>query len=86
MIKEYKRTCNECHKIWHSLESREKEIEKDIKLNATSQAGFACCSPSAALQAKRNVESNKDLLGKLKKCPQCGSGNYKEEAIVYEKK
>ncbi|MFZ3077056.1 MAG: hypothetical protein WA139_01245 [Candidatus Aenigmatarchaeota archaeon] len=40
----------------------------------------------AATQSKRNVESQQDLLDKLKKCPQCGSANYKEEEIIYEKK
>src|SRR3989338_11642722 len=68
MVKEFKCKCNQCGKVWHYLESREKEIEKDIKLNASSQAGFALFNVGAALQAKRNVEAQTDLLDNLKKC------------------
>lgn len=86
-IKEYKRTCNECGKVWHSLASREKQIAGDVKLNACIQGSTACGgNMGAATQSKRNVESQKDLLDKLKKCPHCGSSNYKEEEIIYEKK
>ena len=85
-IEEYKRKCNECGKVWHSLVSREKEIEKDVKFNACIQVSTACGGNlGAATQSKRSVESQQDLLDKLKKCPACGSRNYKEEIITYEK-
>jgi hypothetical protein len=84
-VKEYKRKCNECGKVWHSLEGREKEVQKNIKNNAFSQCAF-CGNPGAQLQAKRNVEAGQSELERLKKCPNCGSMNYNEEVIIYEKK
>ena len=86
MTKEIKCKCNQCGKIWHCLESREKEIEKNIKTNAGIQAGFAFFNVGAATQAKRNVEAQQDLLDKLKKCPECGSHDITKEAIYFEKK
>ena len=86
-VKEYKRKCNECGKVWYSLVSREGEIKKDIGTNACVQGATACGGNlGAATQSKRNVESQQDLLDKLKKCPNCSSRNYKEEVIIYEKK
>jgi len=84
-VKEFKRKCNGCGKVWHSLYDREKRIEKDMNLNNFQILGN-CCNPSAQLQAKRNVEAGQDNLSKLKKCPECGSGNYNEEVLIYEKK
>lgn len=85
-IKEFKRTCKECKKVWHSLESREKQVQKDISINNLSVLGNCCCNPGAQLQAKRNVEANQDALSKLKQCPNCGSVNYKEEILYHDKK
>ncbi len=85
-VKEYKRKCKECKKIWHSLDSREAEIKKNIKFNAGQQTCHACSDHGAALQAKRNVESNQELLDKLLKCPKCGSANYSENVNIFEKK
>ena len=68
------------------MESREKEIEKDIKTNAGIQAGFAFFNVGAATQAKRNVEAQQELLDKLKKCPECGSRDTIKKAIYFEKK
>lgn len=87
MTKEIKCKCNQCGKIWHYLESRVKEIEKDISSNADLQmAGVTLFGMGAAIQAKRNLEAQKDLLDKLKKCPECGSHDIKKENIYYEKK
>ena len=86
MVKEFKCKCNQCGKIWHYLESREKELEKNIKSNAGSQAAFALFNVGAALQAKRNVEAQQDLLDKLKKCPECGSHDITKENIYYKEK
>lgn len=86
-VKEFKRTCNQCGKIWHSLASREEQIKNDASCNNCVQGTTACSGNlGAATQAKRNVESNQDLLDKLKKCPDCGSVNYKEEILIYDKK
>ena len=86
MTKEIKCKCNHCGMIWHYLESREKEIEKNIKVNAGIQTGFAFWNIGAATQAKRNVEAQQDLLDKLKKCPECGSHDITKKDIYYEKK
>lgn len=86
-VKEYKRKCKECGKIWHSLSSREMEIESTKRVAALNQASNACtCNSGAALQAQRNVSSSQDTLDKLRSCPKCGSHNYAEEVLVYEKK
>ena len=85
-VKEYKRKCNGCKKVWHSLASRESEINKNIKFNSGQQACHACSNHGAALQAKRNAESNQELLDKLLKCPKCGSANYTENVNIFEKK
>ena len=86
-VQEYKRKCKECGKTWHSLVTREKQIEKDIKSGACVQGMTACGGYLAtASQSKKSVESQQDLLDKLKKCPECGSANYTEEVLIYEKK
>ena len=85
-VEEYKRTCNECGKVWHSLVSREKQIGKDVRFNAFIQAATAFGGNlGAATQSKRSVESQQDLLDKLRKCPNCSSTNYTEEIIKHEK-
>lgn len=92
-VKEYKRTCNQCGKTWHSLVSREAEIEKSLE---SQQRGVlagscaACCGSLAwliptAIMAQ-SAQSRKDLLDKLRKCPECSSTNYVEEIISYAKK
>jgi len=84
-VSEYKRTCNECGKSWHSLSKRETEVAKNIKKVKSTQ----CCNMCDA-NARKNAESKlntyQDELERLKKCPQCGSGNFKEDLIVYDKK
>lgn len=79
-VAEYKRICNSCGKIWHSLASREQELSKK------SQRRVACCQTMEALrQEERNIDASKDSLDKLRKCPVCGSANYKEATLYYEK-
>jgi len=85
-IKEYKRKCNECGKMWHSLVSRETEIQKQIRSSGLVGAGMACGSPSTSAQSIRTGQEQQNVLSKLRKCPKCGSANYKEEVIIYEKK
>jgi len=89
-VKEFKRTCNECGQVWHSLASREKQIESNMKVNATSQMCMALtCNPllnSATLQANRNASAERESLSSLRRCPKCGSMHYKEEIIIYDKK
>ena len=86
-IKEFKRKCNECGKVWHSLAEREKEIESAKGVAALGQMSNAClCCSGAALQAQRNVGASQDSLDKLRRCPECGSQNYSEDVFIYEKK
>jgi len=84
-VREFKRTCLQCKKVWHVLEERENKVQKNVRDNNCYQGTF-CCNPGAQLQAKRNVEAGESELDKLKKCPECGSANYKEEVITYDKK
>lgn len=86
-VKEFKRKCNECGKVWHSLSEREKKIESAKGVAALNQMSNACCCNSgAALQAQRNVGASEDSLDNLRRCPECGSQNYAEEVLIYEKK
>ncbi len=92
-IKEYKRKCNQCGKVWHSLASREKEIEKKIRSGTCDELTATCgmCGGNwsalgASTQAKRNRAANESDLERLKKCPKCGSSDYKEEVVTYAKK
>jgi hypothetical protein len=84
-VAEYRRTCKGCGKVWHSLEAREKDIQKNIKTNAFAGCAF-CGNPFAQLQANRNVSAGQEELTRLRKCPNCGSSNFKEERLIYEKK
>ena len=84
-VKEFKRKCNQCGKVWHSLEAREKEIESSVKTNSLMQA-TQCCNAGAQLQAKRNADASVSELDKLKSCPNCGSKDYEEKIITYKKK
>lgn len=92
-VKEYKRKCKECGKVWHSLASREEKLQKDLKSNQCDQMTSACgmCGGNwmalqSSTQAKRNEHALTDEAIRLKKCPNCGSGNYEEKEVIYEKK
>ncbi len=87
VVKEYKRKCKECGKVWHSLVSREKQLEGGVKCDACVQGATAINGNlGAATQSKRNVDAGQSSLDSLRRCPNCGSQNYKEEVITYEKK
>ena len=86
-VQEYKRKCRQCGKRWYSLVNREKEINRDIGCNACVGVGTALNGNlGASTQSARNTDAQTDLLDKLHKCPKCGSTNYFEEIIAYEKK
>lgn len=91
-VKEYKRKCKECGKVWHSLVSREEKISKDLKSNTCNKQVSGCgmmggnwTALGSATQAERNEQALQSEIDRLKKCPECGSQNYKEEIIIYEK-
>ena len=87
-VAEYKRVCNQCGKVWHSL------VEREVKLNPhgnccdqdTLGEFNTCGTNGAQAQYRRNIQSREDSLTTLKKCPECGSNNYTETIIYYEKK
>ena len=86
-VKEYKRKCKECGKVWHSLVDREEQIHKSAISASTVQACTACGGAlGTSAQSQRNAHSQMELLDKLRKCPKCGSTNYSEEIKTYEKK
>jgi ribosomal protein S27AE len=84
-VSEYKRTCNECGKTWHSLSKRENEIFKGIKGVKNAQC-CTMCDANARKESQAKLNTYENEIERLKKCPQCGSGNFKEELIVYDKK
>ena len=86
-VQEYKRKCNQCGKVWHSLVDREKQLEEGVKCDACIQTSTALSGNlGSATQSKRNVAAGQNSLESLRKCPKCGSQNYKEDIISYEKK
>lgn len=88
-VAEYKRTCNECGTLWHSLMEREAKIDPNKNVCCDQDRlgeCNTCGTNSAQAQYRKNIQSREDTLTKLRKCPQCGSGNFKEEVIYYEKK
>ncbi|MDG6250358.1 hypothetical protein [Methanocalculus sp.] len=84
-IQEYKRTCNNCGKVWHSLVERENQIMTSMKFDAASGCLSACYNHSASAQRSHNFDTAMDTLEKIRACPNCGSKNYVEEIIEYEK-
>jgi len=91
-VVEYRRTCLQCGKVWHSLASREKYLDKEKKWNncnmcasAFGTAGGNSYSWGTWTQTKRNEHALDSEISKLKQCPNCMSSNYAEEKIVYEK-
>ena len=84
LVQEYRRTCRQCGKVWHSLASREKQVQAQMKSNRC-QAIAQCSNPGASLQAKRNMEANLSEYARLHQCPQCQSQNYEETVITFER-
>lgn len=86
---EFRRTCQVCGKVWHSLVSREKQIISSQKSNSLLACGGAmqscgsCGTIGSGTQAQgsRNVDANQSELQRLQSCPECSSANYKEELI-----
>jgi len=93
LVKEFKRTCKECGKVWHSLSEREEELKSKLTHCKTQ-----CCGgteDASATQCRKGCfgvagpdskESVTSALESVRKCPNCGSGNYSEETITYERK
>lgn len=86
---EYRRTCQVCGKVWHSLISREKKVVSSQKSDlcmmcagALQVCGGRAVSGSVThTQASKNLSAKQSELHRLRSCPQCNSVNYKEEII-----
>ena len=77
-IQEYKRTCKECGKVWHSLVSREEMIQKQFGYKTSP-----CCVET---ETDRKIsQACPPWLHEYRRCPNCQSYNYKEEIITFEK-
>jgi len=85
-VREYRRVCNECGTLWHSLESREAQIEQEATKARNAEYGHACCGqPGASRAARALSQSRQDELSRIRSCPKCGSGNCVQDTIIYEK-
>jgi len=88
-IKEYKRSCHECGKVWHSLVTREEAMLKnnnseqcDSSLNECAMCGTN--KNKTTTIKDENIITTDELL-RLKVCPECYCGNYDEEIIEHSK-
>lgn len=90
---EYRRTCQVCGKIWHSLASREEQIISNQKNDALMAVGgglqscgtCGTCGSGTQTQATRNLNANQSDLQRLRSCPECSSANYIEQIIDHAK-
>ena len=95
---EYRRTCQVCGKVWHSLMSREKQLttrmtrDKLTKVGGAMESVGSCMScgkvgsgTATTTQAVRNLDANQNEMLRLKSCPECSSANYREEVIEHAK-
>jgi len=88
-VAEYKRTCNECGKVWHSLVGREASLDPNNWL-CCDQDRIGECSTCGEISGRsaqygRNIQSREDSLSQLRRCPDCHSNNFREEIIYYTK-
>lgn len=92
VVIEYKRTCNQCGKVWHVLAEREKYLEKEKRFNNCNMCATAIGTADgnvgswmAWTQTKRNEHALENETTRLKQCPNCMSSDYTETKIEYEK-
>lgn len=86
-VMEYKRKCNQCGKVWHSLVKEERMLGRNVLFDSLISVGTAIeGNIGASTQASRNTDANRSSLSNLKKCPNCGSADYTEEIISFKKK
>lgn len=79
-VAEFRRTCNSCGKVWHSLVERENQIV--LRQQANAWQGMAgCCSPNTSATSIGTGQVIDSELQRLRQCPDCGSANFKQEII-----
>ena len=77
--REYRRTCQRCGTVWHSLVSREKKVKQDQTCN---NCQVVTCNPTQQKLARANFrQSSERELDRLRKCPNCQSSVYDEELL-----
>jgi RNA polymerase subunit RPABC4/transcription elongation factor Spt4 len=82
---EYKRTCNQCSQTWHTLVEREEEIKRGLAGNKKEDC-CNMCDENAKRQREMQKNTYENEYERLKTCPKCGSGNFAQELVTYEKK
>jgi hypothetical protein len=90
-VSEYQRTCRSCNKVWHSLVSRENEIQIQMIADNFLASGGALqqCGTcgmwgtSTLTQSTRNIDANNSELSRLRSCPNCQSHSYDEQIVQY---
>ena len=81
---EWKCKCNSCGRVWHYLDSVERNMKSTMSANAFTQLGN-CCNPCvAAPLANANTQLNKQIAD-LKSCPDCKSSDVKKEERYFKK-
>jgi len=84
-ICEYRRKCNQCGKVWHSLVEREQEIGSNLGYSKCQNC-VHCCDTKETVQLNRNELLEQSELDRLKSCPECHSKDYTEKEVCFEKK
>lgn len=83
-IMEYRRKCNKCKKVWYSQSRLENSADNSKRVNAFVALGTIFSNNiTAATQAIRNSDAQEAIINSLRKCPNCGTTDYKEEVTYY---
>lgn len=84
LVQEYKRVCNNCGKVWFSLKYREDWLANRATC-WTCQSIFGYLNGGTVeghLASRNSADSFDNLIG-IRKCPECGSVNFKEELLSF---
>jgi hypothetical protein len=82
-VQEFRRTCNQCGQVWHSLATREETLKTDSFCNSCEALCNACGDRKLVKAAEHNAQTADNELARLQHCPKCSSSNYTEEVISY---
>ena len=85
-VQEYRRTCLDCGKVWHSLEGREKQIQEESTCCYCSMCFPTRSKGDDVSQDEGTRDERENELVRLRTCPSCQSKNYQEEILTYERK
>ncbi len=91
-VHEYKRTCNKCGKVWHTLVEKEEALVKNRKYNKWSiwrNAIFGGSAPEDKVVMGQDIDRGikyQDKMYKLIECPNCKSTDCKTVIESYVRK